>query len=328
MKDKYQIIREQAAFIAEHQLPTGAIPWYQGGIIDPWDHIECAIALDVAGMKKEAGRAYDWLKRIQNSDGSWYSGYLDGYVPDLTKDANFISYTATGVWYHYLFTKDEGFLQEMWPVAERGLDFTLRLQQPTGEILWSFDKNGRPWPGALISGSSCIWQSLQSGIKIAEVLGREKPEWSIAGEKLSRAVRYRPELFDRHGEDEQRFATTWFYPVLTGVLEGQAARDRIFGGWDEFVVEGWGCKCVSTAPWVTMAETTELIMALCLIGELDKAKMVFDWILPFQDPAGGFKTGIKLPEELIWPEEKSTWTSAGVVLAASAIAWRDDRNGG
>lgn len=327
MFDRDQLVREQADFIASHQLPNGAIPWWEGGIIDPWDHVECAIALDLAGRHQEAGKAFNWLKKYQNPDGSWYSGYLDGHVPDMTKDANFISYAATGVWYHYLFTKDEGFLRDMWPVTERGLDFTLRLQQPTGEVHWSFNPHGKPWPGALISGSSCIWQSMQSGIKIAEILGVSKPGWIDSSDRLGRAIRERPDLFDRLGEDAQRFATTWFYPVLTGVLEGEAARARILDGWDEFVVEGWGCKCVSTAPWVTVAESTELIMALCLIGELERAKTLLSWILPFRDPAGGFKTGIKLPEEMIWPDDKSTWTSAGVILAVSAISWRDVRGG-
>ncbi|MBL7120288.1 MAG: prenyltransferase, partial [Dehalococcoidia bacterium] len=47
-----------------------------------------------------------------------------------------------------------------------------------------------------------------------------------------------------------------------------------------------------------------------------------------RDPMGGFKTGIKLPEELIWPEEKNTWTSAGVIIAASAQARVDGEDVG
>ncbi len=315
-----ELISEQADFVTGHQLPSGAIPWYRDGIIDPWDHIECAIALDLAERHEEARKAYQWLKKVQNPDGSWYSAYVDGHAEDLLKDANFISYTATGVWYHYLFTRDLDFLREMWPVAERGIDFSLTLQQPTGEFYWAYDGQGKPWPGALIAGSSCIWQSLQSGLKSAELLGIRRPDWHDAGERLARVIRECPELFDRHGEDAQHFATSWFYPVLAGVLEGKAAKEHIFRRWDDFVVDGWGCKCVSTAPWVTVAETCELVMALCLIGEADTAATLMRWILQFRDPAGGFRTGIKLPEELIWPEEKNTWTSAGVIMAASALA--------
>ena len=38
-----------------------------------------------------------------------------------------------------------------------------------------------------------------------------------------------------------------------------------------------------------------------------------------RDSDDGFWAGIKLPEEIIWPEEKTTWTSAGVILAATSI---------
>ena len=328
MESISRLISEQASFISSHQLPSGAIPWYEGGITDPWDHIECAIALDLAGRSDEAVKAYRWLRDIQNVDGSWYSSYLDGQAQDLVKDSNFCSYIATGVWYHYRITRDLSFLREMWPTVEKGLDFVLTLQQPTGEIYWSYAVSGQAWPGALVAGSSCIWQCLRSGIKIAGSLGLERPDWHIASDRLAGAIREHPELFDKNGENDQRFATNWFYPVLGGVIEGEAAREHILKQWEDFVIDGWGCRCVSTAPWVTVAETCELIMTLCLIGEVDRAKLLLDWILRLRDPMGGFKTGIKLPEELIWPEEKNTWTSAGVIIAASAQARVDGEDVG
>ena len=44
-----------AEFIAAHQTAAGAIPWFAGGPLDPWDHVECAMALDVAGRHEELG---------------------------------------------------------------------------------------------------------------------------------------------------------------------------------------------------------------------------------------------------------------------------------
>jgi len=320
MLDTSRLIDEQVAFITSHQLPSGAIPWYRGGITDPWDHIECAIALDLAGRHDEAVKAYCWLKETQNDDGSWYSRYVDGHAEDLARDSNFSSYIASGLWYHYQSTGDTGFLEEMWLTVEKAIAFALSLQQPTGEVYWAYGKSGRPWPGALVAGSSCVWQSIRNGIKIAELLGLEKTEWYVASDKLSEAIREHPDLFDRFGEDSQRFATSWFYPVLAGVIEGDRAREHILPQWDSFVIDNWGCKCVSTAPWVTVAETCELIMSLCLVGELDRANLLLDWIVRLRDPSGGFKTGIKLPEEIVWPEEKNTWTSAGVIIAVKALA--------
>ena len=39
--------RQTGRSIAAAQLPSGAIPWFAGGQIDPWDHTEAAMGLDV-----------------------------------------------------------------------------------------------------------------------------------------------------------------------------------------------------------------------------------------------------------------------------------------
>ena len=62
-----------AQHLASLQLDTGMIPWFPGGHCDPWNHVETAMALDVAGLHKEAERAYEWLADIQRPDGSWHN---------------------------------------------------------------------------------------------------------------------------------------------------------------------------------------------------------------------------------------------------------------
>ena len=133
-----------------------------------------------------------------------------------------------------------------------------------------------------------------------------------------------PELFDKLGENDQGFAMHWYYPVLNGVISGSEAQKHLSEQWQDFIIDNWGCKCVSSALWVTVAETCELIMALSKIGERDKARLLLDWILRLQDSDGGFKTGIKLPDQLIWPDEKYTWTSAAVIMAIKAQTERDE----
>ncbi|OGO09451.1 MAG: hypothetical protein A2Y61_02655 [Chloroflexi bacterium RBG_13_60_13] len=287
---------------------------------DPWDHVECAIALDLTGRFDQAVRAYEWLIERQNADGSWYSTYVDDEPQDLTRDPNYSSYIATGVWYHYGLTGDRDFLRRMWHTVEEGIGFALSLQQPSGEVYCVCDANGQPWPGAITGSSCCIWQSLQSGVKIAETLNEDGRHWRDAGQKLLKAIREHPELFEKFGENKQGFATNWYYPVLTGVVDGEEARRLILDQWDTYVVDKWGCKCVSSAPWVTVAETTELIMTLCRMGQIDRARLLMEWMLRLKDHNGGFHTGIKLPEMIIWPEEKNTWTSAGVIMATMAYA--------
>jgi len=96
--DIQKLIQSQTDFIISQQLPSGAIPRYRGGITDPWDHVECAMALDSSGRFGEASLAYKWMHETQNPDGSWYSSYHDDKPQDLTRDTNFGTYIATGMW--------------------------------------------------------------------------------------------------------------------------------------------------------------------------------------------------------------------------------------
>jgi len=319
-KDTQELIHQAATFISNHQLPSGAIPWYKDGITDPWDHVECAIALDLSGRPKEAEKAYIWLRDVQNPDGSWWSSYLDGKPQDLTRDANYSSYIAVGLWCHYLATSDMGFLEHMWPTVEKGIAFALDLQQQTGEIFWARDTHNVAWPTALLAASSCISMSIRSGINIARTLGLNKPDWEAANERLAEAIEKHPELFNRHGHRRCDYAVSWFYPVLAGIIDRETAKQQLLDRWGDFVIDNWGCKCVVEAPWwVTVAETCELVMALTHTGEHERATQLLDWILKLQDHDGSFWTGIKIPEETIWPEEKPTWVSAAVVIAITAL---------
>ena len=75
----------------------------------------------------------------------------------------------------------------------------------------------------------------------------------------------------------------WFYLVLSGVVTGPEARSRINAKWDKFVVDGLGCKCVSDEPWVTVAESCELTMALIASGNHKKALQLFNWLHDYRD---------------------------------------------
>jgi hypothetical protein len=112
----------------------------------------------------------------------------------------------------------------------------------------------------------------------------------------------------------------WYYPVLGGALRGPAGRAHLNRKWDEFVVPGLGTRCVSDQPWVTVAETCELVLTLDAVGDRSKAQALFTDVQHLREPDGGFWTGYVWPDDAIWPEERTTWTAAAVILAADALA--------
>ena len=326
LEDIQRLIQSQADFITSQQLPSGAIPWYRGTITDPWDHVECAMALDFSGRSDAARLAYRWMHDTQNPDGSWYCSYHNDKPQDLTKDTNFSTYIATGMWFHYLATKDAGFLRHMLSAVEKSMDFALTLQQPGGEIYWGLSKNNEVWPGAILTASSSTWLSIKCGIKIAKTLGLAKPDWDNACYKLARAIKEHPERFDRLGEDKSGHAMTWYYPVLVGLLKGKQAEERISRRWQDFVIDGWGCKCFADRKSVCVAETFELVLALTRMGARDKARTVRDWVLQFRDSDDVFyreaswpQREIRRSEHGIQVAEKNTWTSAAAILALVAL---------
>ena len=111
----------------------------------------------------------------------------------------------------------------------------------------------------------------------------------------------------------------WFYPVLSGALVGLDAEKRIEKQWDKYVVKGMGVRCVSDNPWVTIAETAELILALEAVGKIDLAKKVFSWIQNCTYKDNTFWCGYTFPDKTIWPEDKISWTNAVVMMAADAL---------
>jgi hypothetical protein len=301
-----------ADWIASVQLPNGMIPWFPGGHADPWNHVEAAMALVLAGRRSEAERALDWLCSAQHSDGSWCMYYLSEGVEEPRRDPNVCAYVATGTWWHYLITGDVGVLEEMWPIVERAISFVLRLQQPGGEVLWSMEPDGTPGRFALLTGSSSIHHSLRCALAIAQRLRHERPEWELAAGRLAHAVAHLEHAF----EPKDRWAMDWYYPVLCGALSEEQGRARLLEGWDRFVMDGLGVRCVADRPWVTAAETAECAIAFDASGLIDNGRLLLSWTRHLRDADGAYWTGCVHPQCTRFPGgERSTYTAAAVVLA-------------
>jgi hypothetical protein len=312
------------AAIAATQLPTGMIPWFPGGHADPWNHVESAMALLLCGRRREAELAYRWLADNQLADGSWFNYYLAQGVKDPRLDTNVCAYVATGVHHHYLATGDLDHLARLFPTVARAVDFVLRWQRTDGSLHWSLDAAGRPEPYALLTGSASAFHSLRCAVASAEVLGEARPEWELAATRLGHAVAQRPEAFAPKDE----FAMDWYYPVLCGALTGEAGRRRIDEGWETYVLEGRGVRCVSTNDWVTAAETAECAMALTGLGMVGEATGLLAVGQAHRLADGSYWTGLVHPGGATFPgHERTTYTAAAMVLAADALCGASGASG-
>jgi hypothetical protein len=309
-------LRASAEHVASLQLSDGLIPWLEGQHGDPWDHVEGAMALNVAGLHAEARRAFRWSAEHQAPDGSWPMETVGTTVRDASADTNQVAYLAVGLWHDWLLTGCRARVDELWPVVRRAIEFAVSLQQPGGALAWSRDPQGRVNTDALLTGSACVVLSLRCGMALAELVGDPQPDWEIAAARLAHAVAVHPQGF----ADKSEFSMDWYYPVLGGAVTGAAGRWLIDSRWDDFVVPGRGIRCVSNRPWVTAAETAELVLTLDTLGDHDRAWTLMRDVQFLRADGGGYWTGWVWPDDAFWPGEQSSWTAAAIVLAADALA--------
>lgn len=317
--DKVQSILNVDAivdFISSLQTEHGDIPWHENGKTDPWDLVETIMGLNVANRLDVSYKAFEWLKKMQNPDGSWYSSYIKQIPEDKTRETHISSYISVGLLHTRLINKDDTFLEYYWDTMGKSIDYAVSLQSETGEIYWAKSSEGKIDPMALLTGSSSVFMSLKAALTIAKILGKTKKTWEKAFYLLEKSLKHN---IYNYNITKSRYSMYWFYPVLCGALTKKEAEKRISKGWNKYVIERHGARCVSDQSWVTIAETCELVLSLCALGDFKKAGIVFSWI---QDRIYADKTywcGYTYPDMVIWPEEKISWTNAVVLMAADAL---------
>ena len=319
MKDK-QSLTYLGEYITKGQNRLGAIAWEPNGKVDPWDHVESIMALNLLDFKEEALKGFDWLISSQEQDGSWYSEYQGEKITNLNKETNFCAYISSGALHHFLNFKERSFLEKIWPTLKKSIEFVISGQTDEGDILWAKDDNEEWMDDSLLTGCASIFKSLNDFNKIAKTLGYEEFILKEEIKNLKDSIINKSERFDRTWESKARYSMDWYYPVLCGIHNKQDSKKIINERWDEFVVPGLGCKCVSEEPWVTVAESCELILALNKIDEKKTALEIFENISRLIDQKDKlFWTGYVYKDDKFWPIEKPSWTAAAVVLAANSL---------
>jgi hypothetical protein len=322
-------IAAPVARILEVQRADGMIPWFEQGPWDSWNHAECVMALGVAGEHRAARAGLDALAGAQRQDGAFLSEYGNALpmadhvfiarVPgEQVLDTNFTAYVATAL-EHYRLLNGTRAARPWWPMVRKAIDHVLDHQHDHGDISWCAEAHGTGLDDALIAGNASIHASLGHALDLAAAMRDPQPRWQEAHARLGEAIRSRPHRFARSGKERGYHAMDWYYPVLAGVMGGEAARKHLQGEWQRFVEDGLGCRCVAHEPWVTVAESCELVMAALRCGMVDEATRLLALIESRRDETGAFWMGWQFVEEIDWPAEKPSWTQAAYVLAVDAM---------
>ena len=317
---KIEFYKSSVEYILKVQNQDGSIPWEENKKLDPWDHIEAAMGLSVAGKKEEAESAFLWLKENQLSDGSWYSEYLMSSPVTKRKETNFSAYIATGLWHYYLIFEDKNFLKFMLPTITKSVNFVTSMQTEQGDIYWASEEDKEILDDSLITGSSSIYKSLECASAIFNLLGESSVQADISKKNLKNSILNNPERYDRNWESKSRYSMDWYYPILCGIYDDKKSIKDIETKWSKFIVDDMGCKCVEEEPWVTVAESSELVLALVKIGLREEALKIFNSLHQWRDTQDGlYWTGYVYKDKKFWPVEKPTWTAGAVLLAADAL---------
>ena len=306
-------------YILEVQNQDGSIPWEKGKKLDPWDHIEAAMGLSIAGNKVESEKAFIWLSDNQLDDGSWYSEYIESVPQTKRRETNFSAYLATGLLHYFLIFEDKKFLERLFPSLEKAMDFVISSQTSKGDIYWAKEEGIEILDDSLITGSSSIYKSLECAIAIYNILGKPIENLKESRLSLKNSINNNPERYDRSWESKSRYSMDWYYPILCGVYDDKEGISIIDSKWSDFIVLGMGCKCVVEEPWVTVAESSELVIALVKLGLIEKAEYIFNSLHQWRDEDGLYWTGYVYTDEKFWPVEKPTWTAGAVLLAADSL---------
>ena len=306
-------------FLVDVQFLSGAIPSNQDGSHDPWDHLEALMGLTTLGYKTQALKGLNWMVSNQNQDGSWYNLYQDEKPLELNKQTNYAAYVAVAVWHFYLINNDINFLQEFWEPVKKGILFSLSLQHNNGAIAWNIDEFEKIDEDYLLTGCSSIAKSLECAIAICQALGDQnyESEWRIAHSKLIAALENPSGIFDLK-KDRSRFSMDWYYPILGGINSKKRINSLTTKIKDSFWIQGLGIKCVSDEPWVTVAETSECSIAYKKIGKDKIALELLHNAISIVDSKGIPYMGWQFHENIYWPDETPSWTSAACILAADA----------
>ena len=302
------------------QHKSGAIPSNEDGSHDPWDHIESIMGLNFIKENESSKRAFNWLVKNQNEDGSWFAKYKHNIPVEKNKPTHFGPYISVAALHYYKIFNDKDFLEELWQTIESAINFSLNLQIKNGTIPWSINEHGEIENDFLLTGSSSILKSIECGLAISYILKKDNntERWTKSYNLLSKALKNPNGKFDIL-KDRKRFSMDSYYPILSGCLNEDEIKSYIDKTFSCFYVNGIGIKCVKEEPWITVAETSEFIISLLIYGDVKKSKELLLDVINISDENKIPYMGWQYEENIFWPNEKPSWTAAALIIAADSV---------
>jgi|TARA_B110000977_G_scaffold180450_1_gene240100 hypothetical protein len=317
-------------WIIHNQLIDGSIPWDEKGKCDSWDHSECLIALAIYEEWDAFDRGVEWFFSNLNSEGLIYSEFSKQKPTQLNYQSHHAPYIALPLLQRYLIDQKSENLDKYLPQLTTIFSSLLSFMDEDGMYHWSKDNDGYS-DNSLITASMSIAISVQAYSAIIKILKIDSEDSHYEKDfklglledlknLLDKSFWANSEIpwarFDRDGIDRSRFSMDFFYQSLARV---NLDKDFFKLGLEHFYVQNLGIKCVEEEPWVTMAESSECIIATFLNYDKSLAIKMFDDILKFQNKDGIFPTGYQYKLDILWPNEQSTWTNAALIIAGNVI---------
>jgi len=307
--------KSNIAWIKKNQTEDGSIVWDLNGKCDPWDHLECLLALAIFEEEAHFKKGMNWFFANLDDNHLIQSEFKNGKVHKDYYEHHHAIYAAVPLLQYLHMGLDKKYVKEKLNEVAKITEATLAARDQFGCFYWAQDINGM-CDNSLITATSSIYLSLKCAIKIFEKFGINTTELKTELKSIRACFHENSERFDRDQVDRSRFSMDYYYPFLSGLDQD---KESFIKGLSLFYVDGLGIKCVIEEPWVTFAESSELIIALCRFGEFDLARKIFMEIDEFKDQDGVLPTGYQYAEKIFWPDERSSWTNAAYVIAADCL---------
>ena len=197
----------------------------------------------------------------------------------------------------------------MWPVVEQAIDFVLDLQTPARRDPLGPPRRRHPVvvrPAHRLvdaSATACAAPSPSPSCSATSA-----PTGSCPPPAWPTSSPHEPDAF----APKHRWAMDWYYPVLGGVVLGDAGRARLADRCDTFV-DGRPRRAlrVSDRPWITVAETCECALAHLAVGEREMAETLFGWAQQFRHDGRPLLDRHRLPRRSPLPRRRAVHLHRG-----------------